>query len=185
MGYFTHLYLVEVVAEASGVRVSTSVFGAEAGIAYFCWGAGTRPAGLHAYGGGTGLSDTELTLLPGYPLQETHADPDRCLIEAAFTPMHEDDPVLVHFVLPDRFVPRRTLDPLVQPVRPFVCTAGEKILATYPVKGRADIRFWILRLQPAESLGDFDLTKLLHPDEERAKRVELEFNLGIFKVKLA
>lgn len=191
MGYFGYVYLVDAIASPPGVQVSTSVLGADMDSpAYFSWGTGARPPGLHEYARGTLFSDKTLRLLPGYPVVEQSgqggSDSDgRCLIEASFSPRHGDDPVLFHFLLPERFVPRRTAQPLEQPCRPFVSTLGERIVATYPVIGPAVVRFWIARLETRELMQDYDLTKILHPDEQRTTRAEFEFNLGIFKVKIA
>jgi len=87
MGYFANLYLVEARATADAIEVSTSVFGAEIGpVAYFSWGAGNRPPGMHEYANGTIFSDAELTLLPSYPSVERYSqdrgdDPNRYLKE--------------------------------------------------------------------------------------------------------
>ena len=64
-------------------------------------------------------------------------------------------------------------------------TIGECVVATYPVRGPAEIRFWVSRLLPTEALADFDMTRLLHEEEQRSTKVELEVNFGFFKVKLA
>jgi len=191
LGYFANLYVVEASANPTGVELTTSIFGAPIGErAYFSWGPGERPIGLKQYAQGTLFCDAALKLLRGYPRRERHGeregeDPDRCLIEAAFAPRNADDPVLFHFVLPDRFIPRRDLEPLVQPRPPFVFRSGERIVATYPVAGSGEIRFWISRLRPREALTDYDLTKVLHPYEQRAVKAEFEFNLGFFKIKVA
>jgi hypothetical protein len=188
MGYFGHLYLVEVNDHGSTVKVTTSVLGADIhhGTAYFSWGAGDRPEGLHSYAEGTVFSDQALQLLPGYPLVESYDQAEnRVLLEATFNPKHSDNPVLFHFSLPDRFVPRPNEDPLDQPSPPFVCRSKSRLTATYPVVGPATIRFWIARMDAEDSLDNYRLGKLLHPAEKRATRVEVEFNLGIFKLKLA
>jgi hypothetical protein len=186
MGYFANLYIVEIEATDAAIRTKTTIYSSEIGpFAYFCWGPGDRPAGLHSYAGGTIQCDAELKLLPGYPLVETlGSDPDRALIEANFRPKHGDDPVLFHFLLPERFIPRRDMKPLDQPLRPFVYTAGERIIATYPVEGQTTIRFWITRLRNNESLADYAHEKLLHPDEKRSVKVSAEVNFGVLKVKI-
>jgi hypothetical protein len=96
MGYFANLYILEAEGTDAAVRTRTTIFGSEIGpVAYFCWGPGDRPAGLHSYAGGTVQCDAELKLLPGYPLVETLGpNPDRALIEANFRPRHDNDPVL-------------------------------------------------------------------------------------------
>jgi hypothetical protein len=73
----------------------------------------------------------------------------------------------------------------VQPVAPSVSRLTERLIATYPVIGRADIRFWISRLPADESLDDYDITQLFHPEAKQGLKAEFEFNLGFFKVKLS
>lgn len=186
MGFFANLYIVEADATDRAVKARTTIYGSEIGpVAYFCWGPGERPPGLHAYAGGTVQCDAELKPLPGYPLIETvGTTPDEALIEANFRPRHGDDPVLFHFVLPERFIPRRNLKPLDQPMRPFVYASGERIVATYPVVGQATIRFRITGLRDSESIADYEHEKLLHPEEERSVKVGVEFNFGVFKIKV-
>jgi hypothetical protein len=40
-------------------------------------------------------------------------------------------------------------------------------------------------LDPQDSLDNYDLAQVLHPEEKRATKVELEFNVGSFNLKLA
>jgi hypothetical protein len=140
---------------------------------------------MHRYAHGTVVCNRELSLLPGYPTTETLGSGlDSVLIEASFNPMGSEDAVLFHFLLPPRFIPRRDLEPLEQPTRPFVYVVNDRVIATYPTQGRRDIRFCISRLQPRESISDYDHEKLLHPDERRAHKVSWEFTLGLVKLKL-
>lgn len=191
MGYFANLYLIEARATVDEIEVSTSVFGAEIGpVAYFSWGVGHRPAGMNEYAGGSIFSDARLTLLPSYPRIERYSqnkgdDSNRYLIEADFTPLHHDDPVLFHFLLPERFVPRQDLMPVIQPRAPFINILGKRVSITYPVTGHAECRLWISRLKPDESLDNFEWTRMLHPEAEKRGRVEVEFNFGVFKIKFA
>jgi hypothetical protein len=185
MGFFANLYVVEGTANKKAVKLRTTVYGSDIGPrAYFCYGPGKRPEGLYPYAGGTVLCDTELKMLTGYPLVETHEGLDKCLVEANFTPRNPDDPVLFHFILPSRFIPRRDMKPLDQPGRPILFSVGDRVIATYPVIGPATIRFWTTRLRKTESIADYELEKLLHPEEERGAKVGFEFNLGFFKVKI-
>ena len=189
MGYFANLYVVEVSASANRIEMSTCVFGAAIGRAYFCWGGGTQPRDLHAYARNTIFCDTPLQLLPGYPRVQDCEDPrgehGRCLIEASFQPRHGDDPVLFHFLLPTRFLPRRDLQPLVQPQPPFISLHENRLAATYPVVGRAEFRFKASRLNSNESFNDYDMAKILHPEGKTVVKAEVEFNFGVFKIKLA
>lgn len=184
MGYFANLYIVEVSASETTAQMRTTIYGNDIGpVAYFCWGPGDRPEGLHSYAGGTVFCDSELKLLPGYPLDETFDDANQGLISANFTPRHRDDPVLFHFVLPERFIPRRDMKPLEQPVRPFVYTADQRIVATYPVIGAGRIQFWVTRLKQTETISDYEVHKFLHPEEEHPLKMGFEFNVGVFKLK--
>jgi hypothetical protein len=184
MGYFANLYVLEANANGADIATRTTIYGNEIGAAaYFCWGPGERPNQLHSYANGTMLCDTELKSLPGYPLEERSENSTEFLIEANFQPRRADDPVLFHLILPKRFIPRRDMKPLEQPNKPFLYTTDDRIVATYPSVGTTAIRFWITRIGEQESLADYDLHKLLHPDEERPTKIGFEFNLGIFKLK--
>lgn len=74
------------------------------------------------------------------------------------------------------------LQPIIQPRNPFVDRLGERIAATYPVVGPAEFRFWISRLAPDESLDDYDIAEMLHPQAERRLKVKMEINLGVVKL---
>jgi hypothetical protein len=191
MGYFGHLYLVDMSTGEVGVTTATSVYGADIGAtAYFSWGAGRRPTGMHEYAEGSVVTNAPLALLPGYPLiegaeVEPAEDPGRMLVEASFDPPKVDDPVVFHFMLPPRFVPRRDLQPFEQPQEPSVFRWRDRVVATYPVVGRASFRFWIARIDDGESLDTYDLTKVFHPAPRQSWNVEAEFNVGLFKVKVS
>ena len=191
MGYFAHLYVIDCSADQDGVTLVTNIFGSElAPTTYFSWGVGQRPPGMYEYADGTVVSETQLRLLPGYPLVErcgiaALGDSDHCLIEASFEPRSSSDPVLYHLLLPSRFVPSRARQPFVQPVAPSVSRLRERLIATYPVVGSADIRFWISRLPADESLENYAITQLFHPEAKQGLRAEFEFNLGFCKIKLS
>jgi hypothetical protein len=187
MGYFANLYVIDASADEDGVTLSTNVFGSEiAPRAYFSWGVGQRPPGMNEYADGTIFADSPLRLLPGYPLIEAcRADPDHCLLEASFAPPANDDPVLFHVMLPLRFVPARVREPFTQPATPFLMRLGDRLIATYPAIGPAELRFWISRLPATDSLDSYDLANLFHPEARQAVKAEFEFNLGFFKVKVS
>src|SRR4051794_21588676 len=107
MGYFANLYVAELTSTSAGVKSRIEVYGSEvAAHAYFSFGDGIRPAGLQSYADGGVVSDLVLKLLPGYPLLQTEStDPESCLFSTSFDPRAGDDPVLYHFVLPERFLP--------------------------------------------------------------------------------
>lgn len=191
MGFFAHLYLVEATADDAGVEVVTSAFGRDLWPrTFFSWAPGQHATRLYEYAEGTLCADERLPLLPGFPVRwrcdpSAGGDENSGLIEASFTPQKTDDPVLFHFLLPRGFVPRRGLQPLVQPCVPYVRIFVDRVVATYPVIGPAHIQFWITRLSKGEALSDYDVKKFLHPDEHRGLRAEFEVNLGVFKIKLA
>jgi hypothetical protein len=186
MGYFANLYLVEVEATEEQIKTRTSVYGSEIGPrAYFSFGEGQRPPGLYSYAAGAIVSDVELKLLPPYPVVEVESEnPDTCLFEAGFTPRDQQDPVMFHFVLPERFIPRRDREPFEQPRAPFVSRAGDRLRATYAVVGAADFRFHIERLEEGGTLDSYDIVKLFHPEGAKSTKVGVEFNFGILKFKL-
>ncbi len=184
MGYFANLYVVEALATDEEVEVRTTIYRSEVGEkAYFCHGSGERPGGLQSYAGGTIFCDRELDLLPGYPLVERRSNDDGCLLESDFTPAKSDDAVLFHFVLPPRFVPRRDREPLDQPDRPIVDVHDDRVIVTYGVTGPAVIRFAISPLSPDDELHDYQLHKLLHPEEKDGRRFGFKLNAGLVELK--
>lgn len=184
MRYFTNLYLVEALAGPTGVQVNTTIYGAQSGAAYFSWGAGARPAGAEGYAADTVFCESALRVLPGYPMQETRArlgqeSAERYLIEARFTPQHADDPVLYHFLLPERFVPARIQRPFALPAKPSVRMLGERLVATFPVVGAAEIAFGVAP-RPETQTGALDLTTIFEPMNPEDE-FSWELNLGLFK----
>jgi hypothetical protein len=186
MGFFANLYIAEIEAIDGRVQTRTSVYGSEIGPrAYFSFGEGQRPPGLYSYANGAIVSDVELKLLPPYPLIEVESeDPDIRLFEAGFTPRDQQDPVMFHFVLPERFIPRRDREPFEQPRAPFVSRVGDRLCATYAVVGAANFRFHIERLEEGRTLDSYDPVKLFHPEGAKSTKVGIEFNFGILKFKL-
>jgi hypothetical protein len=189
MGYFANLYVIDASATDEGVTTTTTTYGADVK-PHFSWGIGERPPGFFSYADGTVVSDTDMTVLPGYPRIERCSpkwgtDRDRCLIEGSFQPRQHDDPVIFHLMLPGGFVPRPDMKPFKQPSTPFVFRFNDRVVATYPVVGPAEVRFWITRLQDDMSLDDYDSERLFHPDQSKPLKAEVEFNVGILKLKLS
>lgn len=186
MGYFVHLYVVDLSCDGDSVKQETRVYGGEAGKSvYFSWGRGERPSGLHEYAGSTVVSSIELPLLPTYPHAELLGrDCDSTLVEASFKPAHREHSVLYQFILPSRFIPKRASLPLEQPSRPFVEVVDGRIAITYETTGPSTIRFRIGRLREDDSLQNYEHEKLLHPDEVKSTSVSLEVNLGVFTLKI-
>jgi len=184
MGYFANLYLVEVSTAGDLANVSTMIYGRGIGArAYFSWGPGDRPEGLHPYGHGTLFCDIQLTLLKGYPLIERYPASEPFLLDASFTPRENSDPVVFHIILNESYVPMRNRNPFIQPSQPCAYRQQERIIITYPVVGSAGIRFWISRIKDNESLDDYDLTKIVQPEVRDPGKFKFKFNLGVFGVE--
>lgn len=189
MGYFGCAYVVEGSADEAGVALTTTVFSASglaSGRALFFWSEGERPPGLFPYAGGSLFCTERLRVLPGYPVTERrgNADGERAdlvRIEEDFHPQAPDEPVIFHFVLPDRFVPCPHLTPLVTPSRPSVIRRGDHLTATFVATGSADVRFWIQRLGDGVSLDDYNLTRLFDKPSVSSAKASIEINLGILK----
>lgn len=190
MGFFASAYIVEATRNAHGVELITSVYSTHERRVLFSWTSGERPRGMHSYASGTLFSSEKLRLLPGFPRKESLGNGplesiDQCLIDAEFTPLAAE-PVLFHFVLPERFVPRPSLQPLELPADPSILREGDRLVITVPTDGgtgaRRRVRFWIARIENDETLADFDLRHILSPREHKAPRIGAELNLGIFKL---
>ncbi len=190
MGYFAYAYVVEGAADNQGVTLSTSIYdGPLDRPVLFSWGEGERSPGLHSYAGGTLHCEAVLGLLPGYPrTQRLGARPgensDMVLIEEAFTPPHEAEPVLFHFHLPPRFIPGRGRNPMVVPKDPSVIRHGDRLTATFATKGGGKFRFWILRLGANENFDNYDLNNIFNAPSTDTAKVSFEVNLGIVKLGL-
>lgn len=188
MGYFGCAYVVECSANPDGVTLTTTVLSAPGGgRVLFLWSEGQRPEGLHPYASGSLLCNVPLSALPGYPCNEHRGkgvgeSADLILVEEGFRAQQDDEPVIFHFLLPPRFVPRRDRKPLVTPSRSSVVQRGDRLSATFVAKGAADVVFWISRLRANESFNDYDLTRLFDEPSVRSAKASMEINLGIVKV---
>lgn len=188
MGYFGCAYIVQGEADDNGVTLTKMVLtpGFNQGRALFFWSEGERPPGLFSYANDTLRCTSELVRLPGYPATERAGsqpgeNENLVLIEEDFRAQSEDEPVIFHFLLPSRFVPCPDRQPLVTPSRPSIISRGEQLTVTFVATGAADVRFWIRRLDRAERLADFDLSRLFDKPAERTTKATLEINLGIVK----
>ena len=198
MGYFETAYIVEGTELADGVAFAISVYAGSPGVRtdgndrpirhLFSWGPGARPPGTPSYAGGTLYSDEKLghvgflsrTEVRGTMSNETA---DLCLLQQSFQPKTESEKVLVHIVLPPRWVPRASLKPLVQPSKAEIVEhPGERLAITYPTKGGdVSFAFWIEKLAPESSLRGYEITQLLEPRTSAKIEKSLGFNLGFVK----
>lgn len=188
MGYFGCAYVVECSADPDGITLTTTVLSPQGGKkVLFFWSEGQRPEGLHSYASGSLLCSARLFALPGYPSTERRGgavgeSADLVLVEESFQAQQNDEPVIFHFLLPPRFVPRSNRQPLVTPSRSSVVQRGDRLSATFVAKGAADVAFWMARLEANESLDDYDLTRLFDKPSVRSTKASMEINLGIVKV---
>jgi hypothetical protein len=162
MGYFAYAYVVDAVEDNVGLTVSRWVYEVEdetqEGLALFSWDQGERPPGMHSYADGSLLCAKRLRPLQGYPLIRHFNRANEYQVEEGFLPQGKEAPVLFHLLLPTRFVPRPDR-PLEQPTKPNVARFGDRLVISYGIRGGADIRFWIRRMEAGE---DFDTHGLDH-----------------------
>jgi len=188
MGYFAYAYIVEAIEDETSLTTTRTVYSVDlAGPdarALFSWDQGIRPAGMHSYADGTLFCSHPLRELHGYPLVRRQPRDEAYEIEEGFLPGNEREPVLYHLLLPDRFVPRPDL-PLQQPMRPNVARHKNRLIVSYGVTGRADIQFTIERLRAEASFDDYELNRVLEVPASSSTKLEVEINLGIFKLKFS
>lgn len=189
MGYFAYAYIVDVVESDVDVLLTRSIYTVDLrnpdNRALFSWDMGERPAGMHAYANGALFCTNQLSILPGYPLTRRLRRDEQYFIDESFAPQADNESVLYHLTLPAHFVPCPDR-PLTNPSQPNVSRRGNRLSVTYGTQGDAAIKFWIRRLQPGESLADFDLDRVLEIPVSRSFKVELEVGLpGFFKFKFS
>jgi len=191
MGYFGYAYVVEGTADATGVSLTTTVYGAAdlaSRSALFFWSEGKRPAGLFEYARNTLYCTERLGVLPGYPATERLGNAagenvDLVLLEEDFNPQSANEPVIFHFVLPSRFVPCPNRTPLVTPSRPSIILRDEYLTATFVATGPADVRFWIRRLEPGVSFDSYDVANLFDKPAVRSVKARMKINVfGILEL---
>jgi hypothetical protein len=190
MGYFGCAYIVEGRADPNGVTLTTTVLSGPYGLerALFFWSEGERPAGLFSYADGSLQCSHQLYPLPGYPAIEKRGNfcgesADLIQIEEDFRAQSDGEPVLFHFLLPSRFVPRPDMEPLITPSRPSIIQRGDRLSVTFVATGAADVRFWIQRLKGIETFEDYDLNRLFDKPAIRSAKAGVEINLGVIKFK--
>ncbi len=183
MGFFTNLVTVELDATDQSVEATRNIYRTPPGsedTPYFCWGEGERAPGLYQYASGTIHCDTQLELMPGFPMTQT-LPIDWPVIDESFRPISESDAVVFHFVLPQGYIPVNEFNRIAQPLPPDIHTINDRLLVTYPVVGNGAIMFPIRALQDSEDIADFETRKFLHPEERRSLNMKVELNFGFVK----
>lgn len=192
MGFFSNLYLMEVQAvNDDTVSIRTEVYAAESGdVPYFSSIEGKRDGLLNSYAHDTIFCSLPLKLLPHYPVNErqelgsrTGHIPPSALIRAGFNPDMVDSATVCHVLLPDTFLPRRDLEPLVQPSVPYVKRKADWLILTWPMQGAFRIEFCITPLEEGDSLDNYDISKVLRKKDEPRVNVGAEINLGVLKFR--
>lgn len=188
MGFYGCAYVVEGEADAEGVTLTTTVFGPAGDLdrALFFWSEGARPPGLHSYANGSLHSSVPLWPIAGYPSTERRgAAPGESasliLIEENFRAQSSNEPVLFHFLLPRRFVPRRDLAPLITPSRPSVLLRDDRLSVTFVTTGEASVAFWAEAMSPGSDFASYDFNSLFDKPAVKSGKATIEINLGIVK----
>ncbi len=191
MGYFDAAYVVEMEETEDGDALTRTHYGTGSGEKMlFFWSEGTRPAGLHAYADNTLLCSNELFVTPGYPSTEIlgkgpRESSDQFLVDEDFSSWSDSSLFIFHILLPARFVPCPDNIPLVVPSEPSVTIrSGNRLSATFIVRGTARLRFWARKLAKSESLDNFELQRLFNKPVARETKATMEINLGLLKFTL-
>ena len=193
MGYFSYLYLIEAdKLNEEYLNIQTTIFqGGSGDVPYFSWIPGTRKHQLQAYANGTIYSNTHLYPIEGYPVKEAQrvgsrnsAVLDSYVIEANFVPNRQDAGTVLQVILPNGYLPRKDVSPLVQPAPPFVNLLRNRIVLTWPSESGIDVRFCITPLPPNDNFSNYDLSKILVLGaRKKPLKFGVEINLGVLKFK--
>jgi hypothetical protein len=190
MGFFAHLYVVEMTAGADTAEAVTTIYSGDIGQkAYFSWLRGDRADQLIPYAGSTIFADRELTILPGYPVRQTIAYAggpgvrDQFYFDASFHPPNQQEPVLFHLLFPPHFVPMRQREPFRQPSEPAVDLQNNRLIATYAVTGPTTLSYWVGNRNERDELSTYDVSTLFAPVAKEPWKMEFELNLWILKWK--
>ena len=191
MGWFETAYVIEGRETDDGVAFTISVYGDTGSRrdggkrigSLFSWGTGKRPAGTPSYANGTLFSQKtvgQVTFLSrteerGLKANET---PELCLLQQSYQPP-ESVQVLVHILLPPRWVPRASRKPLIQPgTAEIVEHPGEQLAITYPTRGGSvQVAFWIEKLAEDARLRDYEVSQLLAAPAETETETTAGFSL--------
>lgn len=185
MGYFGNLYLVEIYREGAKTKVKTTIYSGHLNgqTSYFSWGEGDRPPSqLHGFAGNTIFTNTQLIKLDGYPVIEEYDSSQEFFLDASFSPKDPSkDPIVFHIVFDKYYVPKRDGEIFEQPSKPSISKKDEKLVITYPVIGKAEIRFPVIPIPNNKSLSNFDLETLVRPDPVKGSKKTVGINLYFFK----
>jgi hypothetical protein len=193
VGYFDAAFVVEMNEVRDGISLRRTHYGAgSTEKMLFFWSEGDRTGtdGLQSYAEGSLLCTHELFVTPGYPSSQTLGkgpgeSPDLVYVDENFNSFSETSSFLFHFLLPARFVPRPGLRTFDVPSDPSVIVrAGERLSATFIVKGGARARFWLNRLSPKETFDGYDLDRIFDKPVVRETKASMELNFGILKFTL-
>jgi hypothetical protein len=188
MGYFDAAYVVVMEETKDGVALTRTHYATSSRekILFF-WSEGTRPIGLKSYADNTLLCSSELSVTPGYPSKEIlgkgpRESSDQFLVDEDFSSWSDSSLFIFHFLLPSRYVPCPDRIPLDIPSEPsLTIRSGERLSATFIVKGTARLRFWARKLENSESLEDFEIDRLFNKPIAPETKATMEVNLGLVK----
>ena len=190
MGYFANLYIIEAYEiNKNEIKIITSIYEGDSGkIPYFSWIQSEKSNLCYSYANNTIYCNMRLNLLEGYPVSERQilgsmTEYSSILINAQFTPKKHKSPTVCHILLPEGYLPRRDLKPLLQPNTPFVNIINNRVILTWPIEGAFHIEFCIVPLSKDDVLNDYDRSKILRISDEFSRKFGVEFNLGIIKFK--
>ena len=191
VGYFDAAFVVEMNEVEDGVLLKRTHYGTgNSEKMLFFWSEGDRPDGLDAYAEGSLLCTQDLFITNGYPSTQLLGSgqgetQDLVYVDENFSTWDEKSSFLFHFLLPRRFVPRPDMRKFDVPSDPSVIIrAGERLSATFIVKGGARARFWLKRLSPRESFDGYDLDRIFDKPVVSETKASMEINVGILKFTL-
>ena len=178
MGFFANLCVVDCRGlDRGGVSISRYYYGAlERLNTQFRWGIPECPKGFRPYAEETIFCNSELEELPGYhDFLEFQPEAAHYSLQVEFMPERPRDGVLVQILLPERHVPRRTTDPVIQPNTPTIRVFRNRLAVTYATAGDTLVRFKFAQLRGHEEYADMNLNQVLNPISKRPSKVGTSF----------
>jgi hypothetical protein len=188
VGFFDAAFVVEMNEVEDGVVLTRTHYcsGSPERMLFF-WSEGDRPQELHSYAERSLLCTHELIVTSGYPSIQLLGNgpgetPDLLYVDENFNSWDQNSSFLFHFLLPSRYVPRPDMRGLDVPSDPSVIVrAGDRLSATFIVKGGGRARFWISRLGPKETFDGYDLDRVFDKPVVSETKASMEINFGIMK----
>ena len=178
MGFFANLCVVDCRGlDRGGVSVSRYYYGAhQTPNTQFRWGIPECPPGFRPYAEETIFCNAELKKLPGYhDFLEFHPEAPNYSLKVEFMPEQPKDGVLLHILLPERYVPRKTSDLMIQPNVPTIRVVKNRLAITYATAGDTLIQFKFAQLRGHEKYADANLNQVLNPVAKWPSRVGRSF----------